>query len=141
MENVMKEGSSYNTLGEDLMNKLRYRAGGTFPTEASRADIVWALGELNKDTSDYMVRVAAKALERAGVRTGGLGEAVDRTDDVDFLINSAERDVPMEQALQHLREKGNGNDKKKNGDDEEEEDDETKAKKDDKKAKEESATA
>lgn len=103
---ALQEGSSYNTLGADLMNKLRFRAGGTFPVTATRADVVWALGELNKDTSDYMVSIGSKALERAGARVQGVSESEDRTGDVDFLVDSAERGVPIPEALKHMREKG-----------------------------------
>ena len=111
---ALQEGSSYNTLGADLMNKLRFRAGGTFPVTATRADVTWALGELNKDTSDYMVGIGSKALERAGVRVQGVSESEDRTSDVDFLVDSAERGVSIPEALKHMREKGeDGNGKSK----------------------------
>jgi len=109
MAKKLQEYSSYNTLGNNLMNKLRYRNGGKFPVTASRADIAWALGECNKDTSDYMIRLGAKALERVGVRVQGVTES--RAADADFLISSVERGVSIPAALAHLREKGNGDSK------------------------------
>ena len=101
--------NTYNSLGKTLMNKLRQRNGGEFPTTATKADVVWALGECNKDTSDYMVRLGAAGLERAGVRVQGVSmESVEPDPTVqsriDFLISSAQRGVSVQEALKYVRE-------------------------------------
>jgi len=127
------EENTYNSLGKDLMNKLRNKNGGKFPVTATRADVAWALGECNKDTAPYMISLGVKALERAGVRVQGVAES--RTGDADFLISSAERGVPVSQALGHLREKDKDKKSDDDADDEDADDDDDTDEKNGKKKK------
>jgi hypothetical protein len=103
---LSEDNSSTNSLGKTLRNALRKQRGGEFPVTATLADVRNALASVNKDTSEWMVRLGAKALEAAGVRVQGLdaGTMEARSKDVDFLINSASSGVSITESLRLIRE-------------------------------------
>lgn len=110
MEQVIQEGSAgINRFGKDVLNVIRKARGGEFPNEASVADIKSALSEMNRDTSDVTVRLAAKALEREGVRTpvfAGTIESEMGGSRADVLISGAMKGLTIQESLPMIREGG-----------------------------------
>ena len=112
MEQVITEGSAgINRFGKDLLNVIRKAKGGEFPVTVTDAEIKSALSEMNRDVSDSTVRLAAKALEREGVRTpvpAGTIESDASKLQADLLISGAMKGLTIQESLTVLREGGGG---------------------------------
>lgn len=88
MNNKIREGYADDPLGNELLSVLMRNNNGAFPAAVSDSEIRSALQELNRDTSDYMMRIAKKSLMFKNVKVSGAmeskGDAI-----VDALIGMA----------------------------------------------------
>jgi len=101
MEHVMNEGSSMlNYFGKQLLNVIRKNKGGEFPTNVTEGEIKTALSEMQRDTSPATVRLAAKALEREGVRTPVFAGTVEsHVRKADLLITGAVAGASIQESM------------------------------------------
>jgi hypothetical protein len=110
---TQNEARADDLLGRELIAVLKKRRNGAFPKNISMSELKSALKELNRDTSDYMMRIAAKSVAFNGVVVAGAasesedGETVvDRSEQVDMLIKGAAVGMPVVDVLNsHLVEK------------------------------------
>jgi hypothetical protein len=84
-----------------VLNVLRRENGGVLPNPVSSAQIRAALKELGREVNDYTVDIATKALAREGVTISAnpMNNLESAQPSADFLIEAAQRGVPVTEAL------------------------------------------